>query len=207
MSATRDENAVNAVSNQGGEFRSRIERDEPMTTKGHKPGVKASPNDNVPEFSAETLPAGSAPASRTFQPNPTGEVPPVANYSSDMDPGSGTANASDTLSGATSADVHTGLGHPGQGQTSTELRHDGEHHRKKQGGGLIGVGAGSMETGGVHNAREAVNPHDPAFADQRGLDDEEAAKSAGQRGNIGGPAAEERIPEGSETVAAEAPRS
>lgn len=43
--------------------------------------------------------------------------------------------------GATSADVNKGLGKPMTGQTSTEQRHGGEHHRKRQGAGLEGVGA------------------------------------------------------------------
>lgn len=43
--------------------------------------------------------------------------------------------ASDTLVGATSADVHDGLGHSGQGMTSKELRHDGQPGRKRHGQG------------------------------------------------------------------------
>ncbi|KAG2758066.1 hypothetical protein P692DRAFT_20710223 [Suillus brevipes Sb2] len=43
--------------------------------------------------------------------------------------------ASDTLVGATSSDVHGGLGHPGQGMTSKELRHDGQPGRKRHGQG------------------------------------------------------------------------
>jgi hypothetical protein len=57
------------------------------------------------------------------------------------DPESMRNDASDTLVGDTSADVHTGLGHPGQGMTSSELHHDGAHHRNRQGNGLEGVGA------------------------------------------------------------------
>ncbi|KAF2104343.1 hypothetical protein NA57DRAFT_70553 [Rhizodiscina lignyota] len=205
MSATRNEDAVAAVTNQGGQFHSKIERDEPLTTHGHKPGVKASPADNAPEFHAQTLPPGTAPADRTFRPNANNEVPPVVDYSSNVDPEHERSTATDTLGGASSADVHTGLGHPGQGQTSTEIRHDGQHSRAKQGTGLVGTGASGMETGGVVNASKAVNPHDPAFANQRGLEKEEAGV-AGERGNIGGPSAEERIPESSETVAAEAPK-
>ncbi|KAG1822630.1 uncharacterized protein BJ212DRAFT_1263798 [Suillus subaureus] len=45
--------------------------------------------------------------------------------------------ASDTLVGATSADVHDGLGHPGQGMSSKELRHDGQPGRKRHGQGTI----------------------------------------------------------------------
>lgn len=51
----------------------------------------------------------------------------------DRDPFAERTTASDTLTGATSADVHDSLGNPGQGQTSAEMRHDGEHHRKKHG--------------------------------------------------------------------------
>ncbi|THH04346.1 hypothetical protein EW145_g5579 [Phellinidium pouzarii] len=50
----------------------------------------------------------------------------------DKDPYAEPTTASDTLTGATSADVHDGYGHPGQGQTSAELHHDGQKGRKKQ---------------------------------------------------------------------------
>jgi hypothetical protein len=50
--------------------------------------------------------------------------------------------ASDTLVGATSADVHDGLGHPGHGMSSKELRHDGQPGRKKQGQGTDQFGQG-----------------------------------------------------------------
>lgn len=50
--------------------------------------------------------------------------------------------ASDTLIGATSADVHDGLGYPGQGMSSKELRHDGQPGRKRHGGGVEQVMAG-----------------------------------------------------------------
>lgn len=107
----------------------------------HKPGVLVG-NDAAPEFSAKTLPPGSAPAERTFKPNAGSEVPGQANNDlTERSHGkeSTKTSASDTLGGSTSSDVHTGLGHPGQGQTSRELRHDknvGGH-----GGGLAGVGA------------------------------------------------------------------
>lgn len=35
-------------------------RDEPLTTHGHQPGKQVG-NDAVPEFHAQTLPAGTAP--------------------------------------------------------------------------------------------------------------------------------------------------
>ncbi|KAJ9664111.1 hypothetical protein H2201_005351 [Coniosporium apollinis] len=190
---------VDAVAHQEGGFHAKVGRTAPMETHGHKPGVLASEKDRVPEFHAKTLPPGSAPPENTFRPNPNDEVPRAADYRDDNDPEAEQTSASDTLGGATSADVHTGLGHPGQGQTSTELRHDGSHGRKKQGHGLVGVGAS-----GVGNASKLVDPHLPEHADQRAQDKEEVGVVP-NRGNVGGPAAEERVPETSEGVAAEMP--
>ncbi|KAI9660678.1 MAG: hypothetical protein M1821_010030 [Bathelium mastoideum] len=195
MSASRN---ADSVANQG-EFSSRVERDEPMTTHGHKPGVLASERDRAPEFSAQTLPAGSAPADRTFAPNPTSEVPNLAQSTTTAaDTSAGTeedtlrSKASDTLGGASSADVHTGLGHPGQGQSSAEVRHEGKSHRAHQGSGLEGVGtSGGPATGG-----RGVDARLPEFAGQRGLDKDEV--EGGTRGTIGGLAAQERVPEGNE---------
>jgi len=204
MSATNSDDAVNSMAYQDTEFRSRVAPSEPMQTGGHKPGVKATEADNAPEFSAQTLPAGAAPPERTFKPNPNDENLPTTQYDSNVDPDSVKTDASDTLTGATSSDVHTGYGHPGQGQTSAELRHDGQRGGVKQGTGLIGK-ASTMETGGVENSLESIDQKDPAFANQRALDKEEG-RFAGERGNIGGPPAEERIPESAETVAAEAPK-
>ncbi|KDQ19481.1 hypothetical protein BOTBODRAFT_28056 [Botryobasidium botryosum FD-172 SS1] len=43
------------------------------------------------------------------------------------------ASAEDTLGGlVTSKELHDGLGHPGQGMSSKEVRHDGQPGRKKQ---------------------------------------------------------------------------
>lgn len=103
-----------------------------MTCPQHAPGVKVG-NDAVPEFNAETYPPGTAPRENTFEPNPVNEVPGQAQNPSAQ----ATTAASDTIPGATSADVHQGLGHPGSGQTSQELH--GTH--KKDRSGLTGVGA------------------------------------------------------------------
>ena len=75
-------------------------------------------NDAVPEFHAETHPPGTAPASNTFHPQGVPEVPGGA--------------GENVMPGATSADVHQGIGHPGQGMTSQEM-HGGK--RTKQGKG------------------------------------------------------------------------
>jgi hypothetical protein len=89
-------------------------------------------------------------------------------------------DASSTITGATSADVHTGLGHPGSGQTSNETRHP-----KQGGSGLAGLASG-VEQGNVRDLKDL-----PEHAVQRNLGD----VPAGQRGNTGGPAAEERVPD------------
>lgn len=109
------------------------------------------------------------------------------------DPESEQTSASDTLGGATSGDVHTGLGHPGQGQTSQELHHDGQHGRKNQGQGLQGVGATATEF-------KTADPHDPDMKHLRALDKDEAEVG---RGTVGGPPAQDRVPESAETVATE----
>ncbi|KAL5116111.1 hypothetical protein ACEQ8H_006007 [Pleosporales sp. CAS-2024a] len=154
----------NAVANQG-EF------------AGH---VKPIGNDDSPEeFHATTLPAGSAPASNTLTPNPD-----LNNQNMYQDA------ASSTLTGASSADVHTGHGHPGQGQTSNELR----HAEKKRGQGLVGV-ADRLGQGNIKDLKD-----DPKHAQQRNLDD----VPTGQRGNTGGASAQESVPESAETVAADA---
>jgi hypothetical protein len=108
----------------------------------HKPGVKASPKDQVEEFKAKTLPPGSAPPDRTFRPNTQAEVPSQANNDATIDNDDAEetyTSAADTLGGATSADVNKGAGRPMQGETSTEIHHDGQHKRKKEREGLAGV--------------------------------------------------------------------
>lgn len=135
---------ADSMNEKQGEFMPHKPRGEPMTTKGHQLGVKASEKDNAPEFSAQTLPPGSAPKDRTFQPNTRSEVPGQADNANVLRDHGKESTYTDplaTIPGATSRDVHQGLGHPGQGQTSTEIRHDGQHGRKRDGAGLEGVGA------------------------------------------------------------------
>ena len=197
MSANPD-----SVANQG-EFRSKVAPSEPLTTKGvssinfffkgiihtntpqHAPGVQVG-NDAIPEFSAKTMPAGTAPADRTFQPNPISEnLGQAANPDA---PAESQTSASDTISGASSADVHQGLGLPIQGQSSQQLHGSGVSKGAKEGNGLIGVGA---------NASDSVR--------ERGLDIDVPKGSRGKSGedrqDILG--AEERVPASAEDVAAE----
>lgn len=49
------------------------------------------------------------------------------------------------IPGATSRDVHGGLGAPIQGMSSSEQRHDGRPGRKRQGGGVEQFGEGRDE--------------------------------------------------------------
>lgn len=121
-------------------------------------------------FHAETLPAGTAPADRTFKPNNISETP-------GQDGGKHTS-AADTIVGATSSDVHTGLGHPGQGQTSSEL-----HHTGTRSAGLEGTGASGVK------AANLVDKRDPNFADQRVIDSDVKE----QKDTAGGPAAQDKI--------------
>lgn len=56
---------------------------------------------------------------------------PGSNTVIDRDPWASKPSAADTLQGATSQDVHGGIGQPFGGQTSAELHHDGKQHRKR----------------------------------------------------------------------------
>lgn len=60
--------------------------------------------------------------------------------------------------------MHTGLGHPGQGQTSSELRHE-RNNPGGHGAGLAGVGASAAS--GNQMADERTQP------EQRGYEKEE----------------------------------
>ncbi|KAI1212126.1 uncharacterized protein F4807DRAFT_417622 [Annulohypoxylon truncatum] len=182
MSATRN---TESLANQG-EFHSRVPPSEPLTTTGHKPGVKVG-NDAAPEFHMEKHAPGTAPRENTFQPRPEGETPVDASF----DESQHLTNPTDTLGGTTSQAVHTGLGKPVQGQTGTELHGDlhGDHtsRRKKEHAGLEGVGASVGDT-----------------VRQKGADLPEGVEK-GTRGKASAdyPSASERIPTSAEEVAAE----
>ncbi|KAL4795458.1 hypothetical protein BDV19DRAFT_171374 [Aspergillus venezuelensis] len=114
----------------------------PLVQDKHDIGVKASPGDRVPESHLQTFPPGTAPASSSYQPNPidhTGEQAMNPNVDRMHGKESVRTTAESTLPGATSKDVHQRAGHPGTGQTSAELRHDGQSHRKNPGGGIEGA--------------------------------------------------------------------
>ncbi|KAL4762706.1 uncharacterized protein BDW70DRAFT_26503 [Aspergillus foveolatus] len=124
----------------------------PWPNDKHAPGVKASPADNVPEFHAETHPPGTAPASSSYQPNPidhSGEQAMNPNVLRSHGKEEVRTSAESTLWGVTSKDVHQRAGHPGSGQSSAELRHDGQHTNKNPGRGLEGAMKGVRDDFGT----------------------------------------------------------
>ncbi|MCJ1352923.1 MAG: hypothetical protein MMC33_002907 [Icmadophila ericetorum] len=170
MSASRNADSITTAQ---GEVSSRVPRSKPMMTSGHKPGVQVG-NDAVPEFHAETLPAGTAPASNKFTPNPISETPGQAlNDSTLRSHGKESiyTSADSTLGGATSGDVHTGLGKPVQGQTASEKKGMGGNDGR---GGLAGVGAESAHVG-LAGVDERVE------SSQRGLERETGDLAAGKK--------------------------
>jgi hypothetical protein len=175
-----------------GEFSARVPPSEPLTTKGHQVGKKVSPADHAPEFSAQVLPAGTAPKDKTFTPHPENEVPGQADNPDVV----GRADPLD-FPGATSGDVHTGLGHPGSGQTSTELHGSG----KKERVGLAGAGA----QGGTGLREDGMNREFRELARERGMGEHGPINSRPRDGGAGGEVegAENKVPVGAEEVAAE----
>lgn len=153
----------------------------------------ASPADHVPEFHAQALPPGTAPADHLFKPNYFGMIPGQANNEDTLRSHGkpSTYTAANSMPGATSKDVHHGFGHPGVGQSSTEVRHDGQHHRKNVGHSLEGVGA----------SRNLQEPDERARPNQRGIEREGAR--GGQHGNKGALGAEDIQPVSTETLAHE----
>ncbi|KAI2615311.1 hypothetical protein GGR54DRAFT_612986 [Hypoxylon sp. NC1633] len=169
-----------------GEFRSRVPPSEPLTTTGHKPGVKVG-NEAIPEFHMEKHTPGTAPREDTYQPRPEGEITAEApNVESRQ-----FTNPTETLGGTTSQAVHTGLGKPVQGQSGAELHGDlhGDHvgRRKKEHAGLEGVGA---------SVGDSVR--------QKGADlPEGVEKGTRGKGSADYPSATEHIPTSAEELAAE----
>jgi hypothetical protein len=91
------------------------------------------------------------------------------------------------MSGATSADVHTGLGHPGSGQVASEKPHGEE-------AGLVGRGASGVPSGN-RPADERLDPNQRAVK-------RESAQIAGQKPKTHD-SAEDRVGVTSEELATE----
>ncbi|EAS33526.3 uncharacterized protein CIMG_04550 [Coccidioides immitis RS] len=181
--------SASQIHNIHGQFHPHHHKCEHLESPKHKPGVKASPSDHAPEFAAETFPPGTAPADRSFQPNPVEEIPGQA-MNENVEEAEGKeavkTTAASTLTGASSADVNKGLGHAMEGESSVEYRHGGEKHRKHEGSGFEGVGANPPRVGD----------------DLRRLEREDTTAKGGKAGGKGIPA-EERQPETASNVSAE----
>ncbi|EAW07151.1 uncharacterized protein ACLA_018550 [Aspergillus clavatus NRRL 1] len=167
-----------------------VQPSEPMRNDGHQLARKVAPADYKPEFRAETHPPGTAPASNSYIPNTTAEsgnqaMNPLVERSHGKE--AVKTSAEQTLTGATSKDVHKGLGHPGSGQTNNEIKHEGAHHRKHNGSGLEGVGSYRQDK------------FERRMPEQRGIEREEA--QSGHHGDKGVSAAEDIPPQSAETVA------
>lgn len=150
----------------------------------HQLATKNAPADFAPEFNAKTYPPGTAPEDSSYTARQVDKPGSQAN-NPDVERSHGKEStkttAESTLRGATSQDVHRGLGHPGVGQTNTEIRHDGQHGRKHQSNGLEGVGTYRQD----RFAR--------SLADQRGIDREDVY--GGQHGDKGTLGAEDIAPQ------------
>lgn len=153
----------------------------------HQLGTRNAPADFVPEFNAKTYPPGTAPEDSTYTARMVDKTGSQAN-NPDAERSHGKESikttAESTLAGATPKDVHHGLGHPGVGQTSNEIRQNGEHGRKHQANGLEGVGTYRQDR------------FERNLADQRGIDCEGVL--GGQRSDKGTFAAENIVPEPAE---------
>jgi hypothetical protein len=113
------------------------------------------------------MPAGTAPPERTFAPAST-------NSNDRPEDDDALVSAEDTLVGATSKDVHKGLGHPGSGQPASQKN----PHKERS--GLEGRGA---------------NPDD--WVKKRGLDrdHEKGGKLNSEEGRANIITAEDRLPD------------
>jgi len=106
-----------------------------MSSDPHVPGNEDDvlrPNISTPQTSNLSTVSGSN--------MPTFKESRVIDRSPFADP----LSAEDSLTGATSQDVHGGLGHPGAGQTSSELHHNGMHSRKRDHAGAEQFGQPSV---------------------------------------------------------------
>ena len=106
----------------------------------------------------------SADRSLTCSP-PTGRQPQgspvlldtVVDQDASADNESDYLTAQSTILGATSRDVHQGLGVPAQGMSSKEQRHDGQPGRKRQGGGVEQFGEGMAGESGKGDGTRRVD--------------------------------------------------
>ncbi|KAH9924199.1 uncharacterized protein B0H18DRAFT_878149 [Fomitopsis serialis] len=107
----------------------------PPLANGHSPHSPAPAHGRAPaptDDASHTDPATHRIQTARTTGHPVALAPaPDSRTVVDPDPYAPRATAADTLTGATSKDVNTHLGHPGSGQTSAELHHDGQPGRTR----------------------------------------------------------------------------
>ncbi|EKM56613.1 uncharacterized protein PHACADRAFT_253822 [Phanerochaete carnosa HHB-10118-sp] len=94
--------------------------------------------------------AALAPQLQSSQPQPLAPAPDSRTIV-DNDPFDDPPTAAETMTGATSQDLYSGIGKPMMGQSSAEIHHDGHQHRKRamQGHDQYGTSANLMNRDGV----------------------------------------------------------
>ncbi|KAJ5124137.1 uncharacterized protein N7515_007962 [Penicillium bovifimosum] len=142
-----------SITHKQGPIHPSVEPQGPGRAQGHKPGqhkpgTKLSELDQRQTYHMEGFPPGTAPASNSFTANPISEGGSQAlnpNVEAGPDKEATYTSVSDTLHGSTSADLNRGIGKPMQGQTSTEMRHDGQHGRKNPGRSVDAYGPNALK--------------------------------------------------------------
>jgi len=160
-----------------GEFHAKVPPSKPLTTKGHAPGTQNGPS----ESHVKLMPAGTAPPDRSFAAGPLADVNfPEATF--DTADEEAFVSAQDSLTGATSKDVHRGLGHPGSGQPASQKN----FHKERS--GLEGRGGDTKD-----------------WVRERGLDrdHQKGGKLTSAEGRAGVLSAEGRLPSTAEHLATE----
>jgi len=113
----------------------------------HHPGVKVG-NAAVPDSHVELHAPGTAPADRSFKPDPSPENRGFDDPTRDpLDQGG---------PGYTSLDADRGAGAPISGMSSEERHHDGRAHNKREHSGLIGL----AKDYDVNTGREEVDKNE-----------------------------------------------
>ncbi|KAI0726579.1 hypothetical protein C8Q72DRAFT_783436 [Fomitopsis betulina] len=120
-------------------------RDAPPASSAHPLGKHVIPGDQLRKDATHTHPSAQRIQTARTTGHPVELAPaPDSRTVVDRDPYGPRTSAADTLTGATSQDVHNHLGHPGTGQTSSELHHDGQHGRQRAARGADQFGSGAI---------------------------------------------------------------
>lgn len=142
-------------------------------------------NDSKPEFHTQKLDAGSAPPSKTYQPNPISETPGQTYPASSKETWT---YADATLNGSDSKEIHNmpNMGKPLQGQTHADKPKHGQHGYGFQ-GRPVDHGEGSeKETMGFNEDPNRQKAGTTGDRDGKGTRVSEGLKDANSREDPGG---------------------